>query len=394
MNDVVILEGARTAFGEVGGGLRDVNATELGLIATKEALKRSEVEPEAIDNVVFGNAMQTTTDAHYLPRDIALKAGMAIDTPALIVGRICGSGLQSVVSAAQSIRLGESEMAIAGGTENMSMAPFIVRGARWGIPMNKGVLDDALGLCFVHPLVNEIMGGTAENLAEKYNITREEQDEYALRSQNAAVAAQASGRIKEEIVPVVIPSRKGDIIIDTDEHVRAGLSMEKLAKLKPAFRKEGTVTPGNASGINDGASALVLASAKRAEKENRKPLAKILSWTSVGVPPEIMGIGPAPAIRKAVKLAGLTLDQIDLFEINEAFAAQYLAVEKELGLDREKVNVNGGAVAYGHPLAASGNRLTLTILYELVKRRKKYGAISLCIGGGQGIAAVVENLRM
>ena len=392
MDDVLIIEGARTAFGEYGGGLRDFTPAELGLACTKEALLRSGIDPQKVDNVIFGNVLQTAGDSIYLPRHISLRAGISIEATALIVSRICGSGLQAMVSAAKDIALGESEVSVAGGTESMSQAPVVVRGARWGVPMGNGVLDDYMWQCFTDTYNNLIMGQTAENLAVKFGITREEQDEFALRSQAAAAKAQTGGRFNREIVPLESKG-KDKKAITLDEHIRPGLAMEKLAKLKARFREGGTVTPGNASGINDGAAALVLTSARRAEKEGVKPLARVLSWAVAGVDPDIMGFGPVQAIKKALARAGLTMDQIGLFEINEAFAAQYLAVEKALELDRSKVNVNGGAVALGHPLGASGARLTLTLLYEMSARNVKYGVASLCIGGGQGIAAVFENLN-
>lgn len=391
--DVVIVEGARTAFGTFGGALKDVSAVELGIVAARGALDRSGVDPAQVDNVVFGNVMQTSGDAIYLARHIGLKAGIPIETPALTLNRLCGSGLQAVVTAAQSILLGESECALAGGAENMSQAPHVVRGARWGLGLGQGQLEDSLWVGLVDTYCGLGMAETAENLAARYGITRKEADEFAVRSQQTAARARGEGRLAEEIVPVTVKDRKGRATqVETDEHIRPDASVEALARLQPRFRQDGVVTAGNASGINDGAAALVLSSAEKAEREGWKPLARLVSWGVAGVSPDIMGLGPAPASRQALERAGLELADIDLVEVNEAFAPQYLAVEKELGLDRQRVNVNGGAVAIGHPLGASGARLALTLIYELRRRRQRYGLASLCIGGGQGIAAIFELL--
>lgn len=392
-NGVVVLEGARTPFGTFGGSLKDVSATDLGVVAARGALERAGVEPGQVDNVVFGNVMQTSGDAIYLARHIGLKSGVPLEVPALTVNRLCGSGLQALVSAAQSIMLGESRCALVGGTENMSQAPHIVRGARWGLPLGQGQLEDSLWVGLVDTYNGFGMAETAENLAEHYSITREETDEFACLSQRRAARAREEGSLGEEIVPVTVKDRKGKPVeITTDEHIRPDTTVEALTRLKARFRENGRVTAGNASGINDGAAALVLADADQAEREGWKPLARLVSWGVVGVNPDIMGIGPAPASRQALKRAGLSLADIDLIEVNEAFACQYLAVEKELGFDRDKANVNGGAVAIGHPLGASGARLALTLLYELRRRGGRYGLASLCIGGGQGIAAIFELL--
>ena len=389
--EIVILDGARTPFGEFCGSLKDVSATDLGVVASKEAIQRSQVKPDQINHVVFGNALQTSADAIYLARHVGLKSGLPISTPAMTINRLCGSGLQAMVSGAQLLLLDEADFVLAGGAENMSQAPHVIRGGRWGLDLGKGQLEDTLWSSLTDPYCGCSMAITAESLAEKYKISRQEQDEYAHRSQKQAGLAWQKCWIKEEIAPVEIKNRKGEsILVEKDEHMRE-TSLENLAKLKPYFRKDGFVTAGNASGICDGAAAVVLTTKEKAEKSGLKYLGKILAWDYAGVDPSIMGIGPVYAIQKVLKKTGLKLEQIDLLEINEAFAAQYLAVEKELGLDRNKVNVNGGAIALGHPLAASGARLSLTLLYEMRRRKTKYGVASLCIGGGQGIAAIFER---
>ncbi len=391
--EVVIVNGARTAFGTFGGSLKDFSATELGVVAAKGALERSGVETGRIDNIVFGNVVQTSGDAIFLPRHIGLKVGCPLETPALGVNRLCGSGLQAVVTAAESMMVGDSEWAIAGGTENMSQAPHVIRGARWGLGLGQGQLEDMLWVALIDTYVNAGMAITAENVAEKYNISREECDHFALESQMKAKAAIESGRLAEEIVPVMVKDRKGnDVPVDRDEHPRPDATLESLAKLKARFRAGGVVTPANASGINDGAAAVVMTTGQAAGRAGLKPLARIVSWGVCGCDPSIMGIGPAPAARQALKRAGLKIEDMDIVEVNEAFAAQYLGVEKDLGLDRSKVNVNGGAIALGHPLGASGARLALTTAYELRKRKARYGLAGLCIGGGQGIAVIFENL--
>ncbi|HLI08804.1 MAG TPA: acetyl-CoA C-acetyltransferase [Ktedonobacteraceae bacterium] len=393
MQDIYILEGARTPVGVLQGSLSDVSAIDLGVIAARGALERSGIGPHLIDQVVMGNVIQTSKDAIYFARHVALKAGLPIETPALTVNRLCGSGLQAIVSAAQMLQLGEGEVALAGGAENMTQAPHVIRGARAGFKLGQAPqLEDSLWEALVDSYVGCGMAITAENLAEKYGISREEVDSYALRSQQAARRAQQAGLLAEEIVPVTIKDRKGNPVeFSQDEGIR-DTSLEALAKLPARFRKGGVVTPGNASGINDAGAAVVLATGVAVSKYNLKPVARLVSWGIVGVPPEIMGIGPAPAIRQALKRADLQLSDMDRVEVNEAFSPQYLAVEKELGLDREKTNVNGGAISIGHPLAASGARLVLTLMYELRRHNLKYGAASLCIGGGQGIAAVIENV--
>ncbi|MFC0522881.1 thiolase family protein [Pontibacillus salicampi] len=390
MEQVYIVEGARTPFGSFGGALKDVGPTTLGATASKEAIKRSGMAAEDIDFSIMGNVIHSSSNAPYLARHIALEAGIPIQSPALAVNRLCGSGLQSVVSAAQSIMLGEGRTALAGGVDSMSLAPHVLRGTRFGTKLGTPPVEDMLWATLTDEYIGAGMGITGENLAEKYDISREAQDEYAVRSHQRAAAAMENGIFKEEIVPVEIPSKKQAKMVDMDEHVRADTTVEKLANLKPAFRKEGSVTGGNASGINDGAGAVVLGGEAYLSSNDITPLARIVSWHVAGVDPSIMGIGPVPAIKGALSKANLSLDDISLIEVNEAFAAQYLSVEKELGLDREKVNVNGGAVALGHPVGASGTRVLYTLVKELKRRGERYGIASLCIGGGQGIAMVVE----
>ncbi|GHO67563.1 acetyl-CoA acetyltransferase [Ktedonobacter sp. SOSP1-52] len=393
MQDIYVIAGARTPVGVLQGSLSDVSAIGLGVIAAREALQRSGVDPQQVDQVVMGNVIQTSKDAIYFARHVALKAGLPIETPALTVNRLCGSGLQAIVNAAQMLRLGEGEIALAGGGENMTQAPHVIRGARNGFKLGAAPqLEDSLWEALVDSYIGCGMAITAENLAEKYQLSREDVDAYALRSQVAARKAQQAGYLAEEIVPVTLKDRKGnEITFAQDEGIR-DTSLEALAKLPARFRKGGVVTPGNASGINDAGACVILATEDAVKKHNLKPLARMISWGVVGVSPEIMGIGPANAIRQALKRADLGLDQLDRVEVNEAFASQYLAVEKELGLDRDKTNVNGGGISIGHPLAASGARITLALLNELCRNHLKYGAASLCIGGGQGIAAVFENV--
>ncbi|ARI75623.1 acetyl-CoA C-acetyltransferase [Halobacillus mangrovi] len=392
MKPVYLLEGARTPFGSFGGSLKDVDPTTLGVTSSKAAIERSGVEAEQIDFSVMGNVIHSAQNAPYLARHIALNTGLPITSPALAVNRLCGSGLQSVVSAAQSIQLGEGELALAGGVDSMSLAPYALRGSRFGTKLGTPKVDDTLWAALTDEYIGAGMGVTGENLAEKYEISRESQDEFATLSHQRAADARESGRFDDEIAPVEVKTRKGTTVVDQDEHIRPDTNPGGLAKLKPAFKKDGTVTGGNASGINDGAGAVVVASENFVKAHNKQPLAKIVSWSVAGVDPNVMGIGPVPAIRHALEKAELTLDDMDLVEVNEAFAAQYLAVEKELGLPREKVNVNGGAIALGHPVGASGTRVLYTLVKELKRRNQKYGVASLCIGGGQGIAMVVEAL--
>ena len=392
-DDVVILGGARTPFGAFGGALKDLGAVELGVLAARGALERSRLDPARVDHVVFGNVIQGTGEVAYLARHVGLKAGCPVDTPALTVNRLCGSGLQAIVSAAQLVRLGEASAVLAGGTESMSGQPHVIRGARWGLKFRAGNLEDNLWLALVDPYNRLPMAATAENLARRYGVLRKEQDDYAYRSHMAAAAARARGVFAEEIVPVPVTVRGRTTVVSQDEHIKPDTTVEKLTALPGAFAEDGTVTAGNASGINDGAAAVVVATGRVAKELPLPPLGRILAWGVAGVDPDVMGIGPVPASAQALARAGLGVRDMDLVEINEAFAAQYLAVERELGLDREKTNVNGGAIALGHPVGASGARLALTLLGELRRRRQRYGLASLCIGGGQGIAAVFEAIH-
>lgn len=395
-SDIAIVNGARTPMGRYCGKLRDFTAMELAAIASQEAIRRSGVEAGEIDHAVFGNAQQTSGDAIYGARHVALRAGLPVEVPALTVNRLCGSGMQSIVSAAQMIQLGECKIALAGGMESMSQAPHVIRGARWGFGLGEGKMEDSLMVALLDSYCGLYMAQTAEKYAGQQGITRQAQDEFALRSQQRAADAQKACRLGEEIVPVPLKDRRGNPtgeMFEKDDHLRPESTLEGLAKLKPSFGEEGTVTAGNASGIVDGGAAVVLMPVAEAQKRGLKPLGRLISWGIAGVDPSIMGSGPVPATRAALKKAGLTLDDIDLIEVNEAFAAQYLAVEKELGLNREKTNVNGGAIALGHPLGATGTRLVITLLYELRRRKKKYGLATACIGGGQGIAVILESLQ-
>ncbi|HEX8616137.1 MAG TPA: acetyl-CoA C-acetyltransferase [Thermoanaerobaculia bacterium] len=388
MKDIVIVDGARTPMAEYNGHFTDISAIDLAVFAAKEALSRSGFSAEEMDHVIVGNALQTSGDAIYGARHVGLKAGVPNHVPALTVNRLCGSGIQSVISAAEQIELGEATTVLAGGMENMSQAPHVIRGARKGFKLGQANIEDSLMVALLDTHAGLYMAQTSDKLAQKHNISREEQDEYALRSQTCAADAVKNGRLKEEIVPVPV-GRKGELITE-DDHIRADTTLEGLAKLRPAFAKDGFVTAGNASGIVDGAAMLVVTTAENAK--DKKPLGRVVSWGIAGCDPEIMGIGPVPATQIALKKAGMKLDDIDLIEINEAFAGQILAVAKELGINKEKLNVNGGAIALGHPLGASGTRLLLTVLYELRRRKQKYGLASACIGGGQGIAMIVENI--
>jgi acetyl-CoA acetyltransferase family protein len=392
ITDAVILHGARTPMARYTGAFDQTSAIDLGAAASREAIKRSGADPAEFDHVVFGNVMQTSADGLYGARHVGLKAGLPIETPAVTVNRLCGSGIESISQAAQRLLLGEATLVLAGGMENMSQCPHVIRGARTGFRLGEGKLEDSLMSGLYDTFCGFSMSETAENLAAEQGITRRASDEYALRSQQAAEAAFRACRMKEEIVPVEVKKGKKTAMVSEDDHRRPDTTMAILESLQPAFRKDGMVTAGNASGIVDGAAAVVVTHAKIAKERGLKPLGRIVSWATAGVPPRIMGIGPVPAIQKALALAGLKLGQLDLIEVNEAFAAQYLAVEKVLGLHRDKTNVNGGAIALGHPLAASGTRLVLTLLLELRRRNARYGVASACIGGGQGIAMVVESL--
>ncbi|MGB7750884.1 MAG: acetyl-CoA C-acyltransferase [Candidatus Acidiferrales bacterium] len=392
ITDAVILHGARTPMARYMGAFDSTTAIELGAVASKEAIRRSGTEPADFDHVIFGNVMQTSADALYGARHVGLKAGLPIETPAVTVNRLCGSGMESITQAAQRILLGEARVVLAGGMENMSQAPHVIRGARAGFRLGEGKLEDSLMSGLFDTYCGFSMSETAENLAAEQGITRRASDEYALRSQQAAEAAFRAGHFRDEIVPVEVKKGKKTTTVTEDDHRRPETTMEALESLQPAFRKDGIVTAGNASGIVDGAAVVVVTHAKIAKERGWKPLGKIVGWATAGVPPQIMGIGPVPAIQKALALTGLKLEQMDLVEVNEAFAAQYLAVEKVLGLNREKTNVNGGAIALGHPLAATGTRLVLSLLLELRRRGARYGVASACIGGGQGIAVIVESV--
>jgi len=394
--DIAIVSGARTPMGRYCEKLRDFTAMELGAIAGKAAIERSGLDPKEFDHAVFGNALQTSADALYGARHVALRAGLPIETPALTVNRLCGSGMQAIVSAAQMIQLGEATRVLAGGMESMSQAPHVIRGARWGIGLGESKLEDSLMVALLDSYCGLQMANTAELYGEQQGITREMMDQFALESQQKAEAAQKECRLAEEIVPVALKNRKGEPsgeMFEKDDHVRPNTTLENLAKLRPAFGKNGTVTAGNASGIVDGGAAVTMMSLDEAQKRGLKPLGRIVNWGIAGVEPKIMGSGPVPSTKIALQKAGLKLEDMDLIEVNEAFAAQYLGVEKELGLDRSRVNVNGGAIALGHPLGATGTRLVITVLYELRRRKKKYGLTTACIGGGQGIAMIVESLN-
>src|SRR3981081_2369840 len=400
--DIAIVSAARTPFGRYCGKLKDFTAQELGAIAGKGAIERAGIEPHEFDHAVFGNAQQTSGDALYGARHVGLRAGLPIEAPALTVNRLCGYGMQAIVSAAQMIQTEEANTVLAGGMEAMSQAPFSIRGRDGFTLAPGGKLEDSLMVALLDSYCGLYMANTAELYGSEHDITRQEQDEFALRSQQAADAAYKEGRIQEELTPVPLRNSKGEAtgeMMTEDDHTRPQTTLEGLAKLRAAFGpsssgkpgKPGTVTAGNASGIVDGAAAVVVMSLDQAQRRNLSPLGRIINWGIAGVDPKLMGRGPVPATKIALQRAGLTLDYIDLIEVNEAFAAQYLAVEKELGLDRQRVNVNGGAIALGHPLGATGTRLVITLLYELRRRKKKYGLATACIGGGQGIAMIVES---
>jgi acetyl-CoA C-acetyltransferase len=391
--DAVILSGCRTPIGTFGGAFKDVSAVELGTVAVREALARAGVPGDRVDEVVLGCILQAGLGMNPA-RQVAIKAGLPESTPAVTVNKVCGSGLKAVTMAAQAVKCGDAEIVVAGGAESMTRAPYLLPSARWGERLGHGrVLDHMIHEGLTDAFHDIHMGVTAENLVERYGISRADQDAFAAESQARAVAAIAAGVFKDEIVPVALPAKKGESkTVDTDEHPRAGTTAESLGKLKAAFKDGGSVTAGNASGLNDGAAALVIASAGAAEAEGVKPIGRVVSYASAAVDPRVMGIGPVPAVRKALARAGMRADQIDLFELNEAFAAQSLAVLRDLALDPARVNVNGGAIALGHPIGASGARILVTLLHALRARSLRYGVAALCIGGGQGIALVVERL--
>ena len=390
--DVVFLSGVRTGFGSFGGSLKDLSAIELGAVAARHALERSQVPPAEIGHSVFGNALQTSADAIYGARHIGLKAGLPIEVPALTVNRLCGSGFEAITQGAQLILLGEADAVLAGGAESMSQAPHVVRGARWGLRLGPSPLEDLLWESLKDPQCGLSMAETAENLATKYKLTRRDVDEVALGSQRRAKEAWDACVFQDEVVPVPIKKKGQTIEFRADEHMRPETSIEGLSGLKPYFKQDGLVTAGNASGIADGAAATVITSDAYARAHGLKPLGRLVAWAVAGVEPAYMGIGPAPAARKVLAKAGMKLEQMDLVEVNEAFAPQYLAVERELGLDRAKTNVHGGAIAIGHPLAASGTRITIHLLHALRLRKQRFGLGSACIGGGQGAAVIVEAL--
>ncbi|MHB9929130.1 acetyl-CoA C-acetyltransferase [Clostridium botulinum] len=391
MKNVVIASAVRTPIGKFGGTLKSVSAIELGSIVIKEALKRANVKPEDIDEVIMGNVLQAGLGQNST-RQSAVAAGIPVEVPSFTINKVCGSGLRAVSLATQLIKLGDDDIVVAGGTENMSAAPYLLEKARWGQRMGDGKIVDEMIRDGLWESFNDYhMGITAENIAEQWGITREEQDEFSAKSQQKAEKAVKEERFKEEIVPVVIKSRKGEVVFDTDEFPRFGATKESLSKLKPAFKKDGTVTAGNASGINDGAAALVIMSEEKANELGIKPLAKIVAYGTSGVDPKIMGYGPFYATKKTLEKANLKIADMDLIEANEAFAAQSLAVAKDLGFDMDKVNVNGGAIALGHPIGCSGARILTTLLYEMEKRNSKHGLATLCIGGGMGTAIIVER---
>ncbi len=390
--EVVVVSAVRTAIGGYGASLKDVPPTQLGAICVKESLARANIDPASVGHVVFGSVVFGEARDMYLSRVVAIDAGLPVSTPCLTVNRLCGSGLQAVVSASQHILLGDCDVALAGGAESMSRAAYIMPAARWGQRMGDAQVVDAMTSALHDPFGHGHMGITAENIAAKYAITREQQDAYALESHRRATAALAAGHFKSQIVSVEIKSRKGAVQFETDEHVRRDLKIEDLQKLKTVFKKDGTVTAGNASGINDAAAAVVLMEAGEAKRQGAKPLARLVAYSHAGVEPQLMGLGPIPAVQRLLKIAGLKPAEIDVIESNEAFAVQAMAVTRDLGLDPAKVNVNGGAVALGHPIGATGAILTVKAIYELQRVQKRYALVTMCIGGGQGIAAIFERM--
>ncbi|WP_224248044.1 acetyl-CoA C-acetyltransferase [Hyalangium gracile] len=390
--EIYFLSGKRTPFGTYGGGLKDLSATELAVESAKAALAQAQVSPEQIQHVVYGNVVQTSADAIYLPRHVGLRSGVPVPVPALGVNRLCGSGFQAFVTAAELMLTEQASCVLAGGTESMSQAPHVIRGARWGIPLGKGGLEDMLWSALTDSYTGQAMALTAEQLAVDYQLSQDAVDEYAVLTQKRFAAAQEAGRLQDEISPVTLKGKKGETVFGKDEHNRPDTTVESLRKLPKVFKKDGVVHAGAASGICDGAGSMVMATRSFVDKHGLKPLGRLVNWGISGCEPKLMGIGPAPAIRRLLERAECKLGDVELFEVNEAFAPQYLAVEKELGLPRAQTNVNGGAIAVGHPLGASGARLTMTLLYELKRRGARYGIGSACIGGGQGIAVLVEAL--
>ncbi|WP_224364130.1 acetyl-CoA C-acetyltransferase [Hyalangium versicolor] len=390
--EIYFLSGKRTPFGTYGGSLKDLSATDLAVESAKAALAQAKVSPEQIQHVVYGNVVQTSSDAIYLPRHVGLRTGVPVPVPALGVNRLCGSGFQAFVNAAEMLLTEQASCVLAGGTESMSQAPHVIRGARWGLPLGKGGLEDMLWTALTDSYTGQAMALTAEQLAVDYQLSQDAVDEYAVLTQKRFAAAQEAGRLQDEIAPVTLKGKKGETVFAKDEHNRPDTTVEGLRKLPKVFKKDGVVHAGAASGICDGAGSMVMATRSFVEKQGLKPMARLVNWGISGCDPKIMGIGPAPAIRRLLERAECKLGDVELFEVNEAFAPQYLAVEKELGLPRDRTNVNGGAIAVGHPLGASGARLTMTLVYELKRRGARYGIGSACIGGGQGIAVLVEAL--
>ena len=389
--EVVVVSGVRTAIGGFGGSLKDIPPSDLGALCVREAVRRAGVEPREVGHVVFGNIIHTDSHDHYLARVAGVKGGLPVEAPALTLNRLCGSGLQAIITAAQAIILGDADAAVAGGAENMSRSPYLAPAMRWGARMNNTTMTDMMVGALSDPFDDCHMGVTAENVAEDFGVSREDQDALAVESHHRAAAASEAGHFKEQITPVEVKGKKGTQTVDTDEHIRPKVTRDDLAKLKPQFTKDGTVTAGNASGVNDAAAAVVLADAEFAERHGHTPLGRLVAYSHAGVEPRIMGMGPAPAVRKVPDRAGMKLDQMDVIELNEAFAAQALAVIRDLGLPQDKTNPNGSGVSLGHPIGATGTILAVKALYELRRTNGRYALVTMCIGGGQGIAAIFER---